>query len=87
MISRVTKGVLLEAVISVMCPLAPAGGRLGVEPVGREHHEDEVGVELLLLLFQTAQVQAALLVVFDFHTCKGKMVTGSYKEKGADALL
>jgi len=37
---------------------------LGIQPVGREHHEDEMWVELLLLLFHTAQV-----FVVGFHAC------------------
>lgn len=56
---------LLEAVIGVKRPLAPAGGGLGIQPVGWEHHEDEVGVELLLLLPHAADV------VLRFHTCRG----------------
>lgn len=64
------KCALLEAVIGVKCPLAPAGRRLGIQPVGREHHEDEVGVELLLLFFRTAH-----FLVVCFHTCRGKSVS------------
>lgn len=68
--SRVRKCALLEAVIGVKCPLAPAGRGLGIQPVGREHHEDEMGVELLLLFFHTAHG-----VVFCFHTCRSKSVS------------
>ena len=62
---------LREAVIGVECPLAPAGRGLGVQPVRGQHHEDQVGVHLLLLLLQTAHVQADLLLVLRLHSCKG----------------
>lgn len=62
------EGSLLEAVIGVKCPLAPAGGRLDIQPVGWEHHEDEVGVELLLLFPHAADV------VVWFHTCGGNIL-------------
>lgn len=65
-----TKRVLLEAVICVEGPLAPAGGGVDVKPVGREHHEDEMGVELLLLLFHAAQI-----VIVWFHTCGSESVS------------
>lgn len=68
--SRAGKCALLEAVIGVKCPLAPAGGGLGIEPVGREHHEDEVGVERLLLFFQTV-----MIVKVRFHTCRSESVS------------
>lgn len=60
---------LLEAVICVERPLAPAGGGVDVQPVGREHHEDEVGVELLLLLLP------GLVVVVWLHTCGSDSVS------------
>lgn len=66
--SRRMKCALLEAVIGVECPLAPAGGGWGIQPVGREHHEDEVGVELLLLFFHTVQI-------LWFHTCRSESVS------------
>lgn len=59
------EGDLLEAVIGVKCPLAPAGGGLSIQPVGWEHHEDEVGVELLLLFSDAAGIVVRL------HTCGG----------------
>lgn len=62
------EGALLEAVIGVKCPLAPAGGGLSIQPVGWEHHQDEVGVELLLLLFDAADIVAW------FHTCGGDIL-------------
>lgn len=43
---------------------------MGIQPVGREHHEDEVGVELLLLFFHTVHV-----VVVCFHTCGRRQVS------------
>lgn len=70
---------LLEAVIGVKCPLAPAGRGVGIQPVGREHHEDEVGVELLLLLFHTA-----LVVIVCFHTCRGESVSLEHTIKKTD---
>lgn len=57
--------VLLEAVIGVERPLPPARGELGIQPVGGQHHEDEVGVELLLLFFHTAQI-----VIVRLRTCR-----------------
>lgn len=60
------KCVLLEAVIGVKCPLAPAGGGLGIQPVGWEHHEDEVRVELLLGFFH---------VIVRIHTCRSDSVS------------
>lgn len=66
---------LLEAVICVERPLAPAGGGVDVQPVGREHHEDEVGVQLLLLLFP------GLIVVVWLHTCGSDSVS---LEEGED---
>lgn len=65
--SSVRRWTLLEAVIGVKCPLASAGRRLGVQPVRRQHHEDEVGVELLLLFFHQSQ-----LVGVGLHTCRGR---------------
>lgn len=62
------EGALLEAVIGVKCPLAPAGGGLGIQPVRWEHHEDEVGVELLLLFSHAADI------VVWFHTCGGDIL-------------
>lgn len=61
---------LLEAVIGVERPLASAGGGLSIQPVGREHHEDEVGVELLLFVLHTVQ-----LVIVRFHTCRSESVS------------
>lgn len=51
---------------------------MGVQPVGREHHEDEVGVELLLLLSHTADI------VLWFHTCKSDI---SVRLEGGEAPL
>lgn len=48
---------------------------MDVQPVGREHHEDEVGVELLLLLFP------GLVVVVWLHTCRSDSVS---LEEGED---
>lgn len=66
--SRGRKWALLKAVIGVECPLAPAGGGVDVQPVGRNHHEDEVRVQLLLLLFRTAQI-----IIVSFHACRRKL--------------
>lgn len=63
------KCALLEAVIGVECPLASAGGGWDIQPVGREHHEDEVGVELLLLFFHTVQI------IVWVHTCRSESVS------------
>lgn len=43
---------------------------MDIQPVGREHHEDEVGVELLLLFFHTAQI-----IIVWFHTCRSESVS------------
>lgn len=72
------KCALLEAVIGVKCPLSPAGGGLGIQPVGREHHQDEVGVQLLLLFFRPAQIFKISL-----HTCRHKSV-GKQETKKED---
>lgn len=63
----VRKWALLEAVIGVKCPLASAGGRLGIQPVWREHHQDKVGVQMLLSFCRTAQI-----IIFAIHTCRTK---------------
>lgn len=76
--SRLRRGALLEAVIGVKRPLAPAGGGLGIQPVGWEHHEDEVGVELLLLLSHAADI------ILWFHTCRSDM---SVRLEGGEASL
>lgn len=70
---------LLEAVIGVKCPLAPTGRGLGVQPVGWQHHEDEVRVELLLW-FELS------FLVFWFHTCNRtsvslEAITKAHQEK------
>lgn len=77
--SRTRKSSLLEAVIGVKCPLAPAGGGLGIQPVGREHHEDEVGVELLLLFF-------SLIIIVRFHTCRSESVSPENTRKSCAKL-
>lgn len=71
--SRQRRGALLEAVIGVKRPLASAGGGLGIQPVGREHHEDEVGEEL--------SPAAAILW---FHTCRSNI---SVRQEDGDASL
>lgn len=74
--SQLRRDALLEAVIGVKRPLAPAGGGLGIQPVGWEHHEDEVGVELLLLLFHVPDI------IRWFHTCRSEI---SVRLEGGEA--
>lgn len=74
------EGALLEAIIGVKCPLAPAGGGLSIQPVGWEHHEDEVGVELLLLFSDAADV------VVWFHTCGGDILVSLAETPAAPRL-
>lgn len=73
------EGALLEAVIGVKCPLAPAGGGLSIQPVGWEHHEDEVGVELLLLFSDAADIVW-------FHTCGGDILVRLAETPAAPTL-
>lgn len=75
---RIRKRALLKAVIGVERPLAPAGGGLGIQPVGRQHHEDEVGVELLLLFSHTAQ-----LVIVRLHACRREPVSSGNVTKNS----
>lgn len=74
------EGALLEAVIGVKCPLAPAGGGLSIQPVGWEHHEDEVGVELLLLFSDATDI------VVWFHTCGGDIFVSLAETPAAPRL-
>lgn len=74
---------LLEAVIGVERPLAPAGGGVHVQPVGWKHHEDEVRVQLLLLLFRGG------IVVVYVHTCGSDSVSlggrRGHRERGSES--
>lgn len=74
------EGALLEAVIGVKCPLAPAGGGLSIQPVGWEHHEDQVGVELLLMFSDTADIVVWL------HTCGGDILVSLAESPAAPRL-
>lgn len=80
---EVRKVSLLEAVIRVERPLAPAGGGVDVQPVRWEHHEDEVGVQLLLLLFR------GRIVVVYIHTCRSDSVSlegrRGHRERGSES--
>lgn len=55
---------------------------MGIQPVGREHHEDEVGVELLLLFFHTA-----IIVIVRFHTCMSKSVSLENAKKNCTKIV
>lgn len=78
-----------EAVVGVQGPFLPlAALARTVQPVGRNHHEDEVGVVVVLLLPKAPQIPTAVIVL-TVHPCgrEGRNATISRLRQGAWGLL